>query len=95
MDGNMWTFILCLTSMAMYQAAGKNGKKVQTCLSSQQGETNIADSTYLNFSIFFLTFGYCWWPVQSNYFSNNLHENWVQFPEERNAFVLNPNTTPA
>ena len=32
LDGEMWTFILCLTGMAMYQAAGETGKKVQTCL---------------------------------------------------------------
>ena len=58
MDGTMWTFIMCLTSMAMYQAAGKTGKKVQTCLSSQQGETNTADSAYLNLSVFFFFFNF-------------------------------------
>ena len=33
----------------------------------------------------------CWWCVcgQYNFPSKNLHENRVQFPKERNAFVLN------
>ena len=63
MDDNMWTFILCLTSMAMYQAAGKTGKKVQTHLQrltfmipssiKPAGRNSTADSTCLNFSIFF------------------------------------------
>ena len=30
----------------------------------------------------------CWGSKQKNISSNNLHENRVQFPEERNAFVL-------
>ena len=79
MDGNMWTFILCLTSMAMYQAAGKTGKKVQNRLRrltfmmipsgiKPAGRNSTADSTCLNFSIFFLTFAamlvVCWWSVQ-------------------------------
>ena len=74
----MWTFILCLTSTAMYQAAGKTGKKVKTCLRrltfiilsgiKPAGRNSTADSTCLNFSIFFLTFAamlvVCWWSVQ-------------------------------
>ena len=30
----------------------------------------------------------CWGLIQYNFFSKNLHENGVQFPEERNAFFL-------
>ena len=29
-----------------------------------------------------------WWSIQQNFFSKNVHENKVQFPEDRNAFVL-------
>ena len=31
----------------------------------------------------------CWGSIQQNFSSKNSHENRVQFPEERNAFVLN------
>ena len=34
----------------------------------------------------------CWRSLQWNVFSKNLHEYGVQCPEERNAFLLNPNT---
>ena len=30
----------------------------------------------------------CWWSIQENFFSKNLPDNGVYFPEERNAFVL-------
>ena len=30
----------------------------------------------------------CWGSIEQNFFSKNLHENRIQFPEERNPFVL-------
>ena len=30
----------------------------------------------------------CWESIQQNFFPKNLHENGLQFPEERNVFVL-------
>ena len=62
----MWTFILCLTSTAMYQAAGKTGKKVQTCLRRLTFITTsgIKPHALIKFFIFFffffliLTFGH-------------------------------------
>ena len=35
-----------------------------------------------------MTWRPCWGSIQQNFFPKNLHENRVQFPEERNAFVL-------
>ena len=75
----MWTFILCLTSTAMYQAAGKTGKKVKTCLRrltfiilsgiKPAGRNSTADSTCLNFSTFFFfqLSRPCWWCVGVQY----------------------------
>ena len=34
-----------------------------------------------------VTGGPCWGSIQKNFFSKNVHENGVYFPEERNAFV--------
>ena len=86
MDGNMWTFILCLTSMTMYQAAGKTGKKVQTRLRrltfmipsgiKPAVRNSTADSTCLNFAFFFFNFrGHVGGVfVVSTIELNNLHE---------------------
>ena len=34
----------------------------------------------------------CWWSKQWNFFSKNLNEIRVKFPEERNVFVLDHQT---